>query len=82
MMDVIRMAAIRNWLKSRADINTAIALFTLLLLGALWGTVITEKRAERDAVIAAAINQNTSVAVAYEENIVRTLKLLDAVHTP
>jgi hypothetical protein len=77
MMDVTRMGAIRRWFSTHDGLNVAIALFTLLLLGALWAAVITEKRAERDAVIAAAINQNTNVAVAYEENIVRTLKLLD-----
>lgn len=71
------MGAIRRWFATHDGLNAAIALFTLLLLGALWGAVVTEKRSERDAVIATAINQNTNLAVAYEEDIVRTLKLLD-----
>lgn len=77
MMNVIRMAAIRRWFASHDGLNVVIALFTLLLLGALWGVVVTEKRAERDVVIATAINQNTNLAIAYEEHIVRTLKGLD-----
>ena len=71
------ISSIRRWFSTHDGLNAAIALFTLLLLGALWGAVVTEKRAERDAVIAAAINQNTNLTVAYEEHIVRTLKLLD-----
>ncbi len=68
---------IRRWFASHDGLNAVIALFTLLLLGALWGAVVTEKRAERDGIIAAANNQNTNLAIAYEEHIVRTLKRLD-----
>lgn len=71
------ISSIRRWFSTHDGLTAGIALFTLLLLGALWGAVVTEKSTERDAVIAAAINQNTNLAVAYEENIVRTLKLLD-----
>ncbi|MBX9905539.1 MAG: diguanylate cyclase [Burkholderiales bacterium] len=69
--------AIRRWLIARAELNTAIALFTLLLLGALWVVVVMEQRDKRDAVVESAVNQNTNLAVAYEEHIVRTLKGLD-----
>ena len=71
------ITAIRRWLIARAELNTAIALFTLLLLGALWVVVVMEQRDKRDAVVASAVNQNTNLAVAYEEHIVRTLKGLD-----
>jgi diguanylate cyclase (GGDEF)-like protein/PAS domain S-box-containing protein len=71
------MGIIRRWFATHDGLNAVIALFTLLLLGALWVSVVTEQRAERDAVIAAAINQNTNLAIAYEEHIVRTLKGLD-----
>jgi diguanylate cyclase (GGDEF)-like protein/PAS domain S-box-containing protein len=72
------MAAIRRWFAGRTELNTAIVLFALLWLGALWGVVLMGQRAERDSVIAAAVNQNMNLAMAYEEHIVRTLKGLDA----
>ncbi len=34
MMDVIRMGAIRRWFAAHDGLNAAIAIFTLLLLGA------------------------------------------------
>jgi diguanylate cyclase (GGDEF)-like protein/PAS domain S-box-containing protein len=71
------MAAIRRWLAARAELNTAVALFTLLLIGAMWVAIALEQESERDAVVASAINQNTNLTVAYEEHIVRTLKGLD-----
>ncbi|MGV3627002.1 MAG: diguanylate cyclase [Betaproteobacteria bacterium] len=70
--------AIHRWLIARAELNTAIALFTLLLICALWAAVVLEQRAERSEVIASAVNQNANLAVAYEEHIVRTLKVLDS----
>lgn len=71
------MSAIRRWLMDRADLNAAIAGFTLLLLAGLWAAVLVEQRAERREVISAAVKQNSNLAVAYEEHIVRTLKGLD-----
>lgn len=76
-MAVNMMSAIRRWLAARAELNTAVALFTLLLLAGLWVAIALEQRAEREAVIATAINQNMNLAVAYEEHVVRTLKGLD-----
>jgi len=73
------MPGIRRWFAARTGLNTAIALFTFLLLGALWVVVVMEQHAERDAVVASAINQNMNLAVAYEEYVVRTLKGLDGV---
>jgi diguanylate cyclase (GGDEF)-like protein/PAS domain S-box-containing protein len=79
MMDAIRTGAIRRWIEARAELNTAIGLFTLLLICGLWGIVFLERRAERSEVIATAVKQNTNLAIAYEEHIVRTLKVLDGV---
>lgn len=70
---------IRQWLAVHSGLNIAIALFSVALIGALWTVVIVEQRAERAAVIAEAVKQNTNLAVAYEERIVRTLKGLDGV---
>lgn len=46
------IAAIRRWLATRADLNAAIALFALVLIGAMW--VVVEQEAEHDEVIAMA----------------------------
>lgn len=73
------MTAIRRWFAGRAELNTAVALFTLLLVCILWGAVFLEQRAERSEMIAMAVKQNTNLAIAYEEHIVRTLKGLDGV---
>ncbi len=70
---------IRQWLAVHSGLNIAIALFSAALIGALWTVVIVEQRAERASVIAEAVKQNTNLAVAYEEHIVRTLKGLDGV---
>ena len=61
--------------------GTAVAIITfgLLLTGALWGLVLTEEKAEREEIVAAAIKQNSNLAVAYEEHVSRTLKSLDGV---
>lgn len=70
---------IRQWLAVHSGLNIVIALFSAALISALWTVVIVEQRAERAAVIAEAVKQNTNLAVAYEEHIVRTLKGLDGV---
>lgn len=77
MMDVIRMGTIRRWIGVWAGLNASIALFTLLLICALWSVVFLAQRAERGEVIATAVKQNTNLAIAYEEHVVRTLKVLD-----
>lgn len=59
------------------DLNAAVGLFAFLLICALWVAVFLEQRAERGEVIATAVRQNTNLAIAYEEHIVRTLKGLD-----
>ena len=71
------ISVIRRWLAACADVNVAIAAFSIAMIAALWAVVIVDKRAEREGTIAAAIRQNTNLAVAYEEHVVRTLKGLD-----
>lgn len=63
----------------RGNVNIAVALFTLVLIAALWSAVMLGHQVERDAVIAAATRQNANLAVAYEEHVVRSLKGLDGV---
>jgi diguanylate cyclase (GGDEF)-like protein/PAS domain S-box-containing protein len=70
-------AAARRLLAACADVNVGIALFSAALIATLWTVVIMEQRSGREEVVAAAIKQNTNLAVAYEEHIVRTLKGLD-----
>jgi diguanylate cyclase (GGDEF)-like protein len=72
-------SALWPWLKKRGDVNLAIALFSLALIAYIWVAAITEGRAERDEAIAAAVKQNSNLAVAYEEHMIRTLNGLDAV---
>lgn len=69
---------ISHWRSAFAGLNIAVALFTLLLLGALWAVVVVLQYAERDDVVASAVNQNNNLAVAYEEHVIRTLKGLDS----
>lgn len=71
------IAAIRRWLGKHVEMNVSIGLFSAALIGALWVAVIAEQHDGRNEVIAAAVKQNTNLAVAYEEHIVRTLKGLD-----
>ncbi|MDP1536240.1 MAG: diguanylate cyclase [Burkholderiales bacterium] len=72
------MAAVRGWPRLRADVNLAIGLFALALISALWVVVVMAQRAEHDELVATAVKQNTNLAVAYEEHIVRTLKGVDS----
>lgn len=71
------IAAIRRWLAACANLSAAIGLFTLFLIGILWVVIVLQQDSEREAVIAATANQNSNLAVAYEEHVVRTLKGLD-----
>lgn len=59
------------------DLNVAVGLFAFLLICALWVAVFLGQREEHGEVIATAVRQNTNLAIAYEEHIVRTLKGLD-----
>lgn len=71
------IVAIRRGLAACADLTVATALFSLVVIAAIWSAVVVGQRAERADVIASAVRQNANLAVAYEEHIVRTLKGLD-----
>lgn len=71
------IAAIRRWLAVCADLTVATALFSLVVIAAIWSAAVMGQRAELEDVIASAVKQNANLAVAYEEHIVRTLKGLD-----
>ncbi len=71
------IAAIRRGLAACTDLTVATALFSLVVIAAIWGAVVVGQRTERADVIASAVRQNANLAVAYEEHIVRTLKGLD-----
>jgi diguanylate cyclase (GGDEF)-like protein/PAS domain S-box-containing protein len=66
-------------LKGRGATAVVIVAFGLTLVGALWSLILVEERDERGDVIAAAVTQNSNLAVAYEEHVARTLKGLDGV---
>jgi diguanylate cyclase (GGDEF)-like protein len=68
-----------QWLKNRTDVNVAIVVFSVTLIGIIWTTAVAEGRAEREEAIASAIKQNSNLVVAYEEHVARTLQGLDAV---
>ena len=60
-------------------VTVGILVFALILIGGLWAMILTEEQEERDEIIASAVNQNSNLAVAYEEHVARTLKGLDGV---
>jgi diguanylate cyclase (GGDEF)-like protein/PAS domain S-box-containing protein len=65
-------------LRRIADVNVAIGLFSALLIGMLWVYIIAKHDGERREAVEMAVKQNSSLAVAYEEHIVRTLKAFDS----
>ena len=56
----------------------AIALYSAALIAALWSTLLAEQFSERREAVATAVTQNSNLAVAYEEHVVRTLKGFDS----
>lgn len=71
--------AFRRWLARRGEVNVAIVIFSLTLIAMIWSVAVAEGRSEREEAIATAVKQNSNLAVAYEEHVIRTLKGLDAV---
>ncbi|MBX3651763.1 MAG: diguanylate cyclase [Burkholderiales bacterium] len=61
-----------------ADVNLLIGVFSALLIGGLWFYMITKHEGEYRETVEAAFRQNSNLAVAYEEHIVRTLKGFDS----
>jgi diguanylate cyclase (GGDEF)-like protein/PAS domain S-box-containing protein len=75
----IMKLAFRRWFSRRSDVDVAIVVFSAALVALIWAVFIVESRSERDEAVATALEQNSNLAVAYEEHIVRTIKGLDAV---
>jgi hypothetical protein len=65
-------------LRRFADVNLAIGLFSALLITGLWFYLTSKHSADRQETISAAVRQNSNLAVAYEEHVVRTLKGFDS----
>ena len=59
--------------------NAVIAAVCLVAFGLMWVAVIAQARFERREAIAAAIDRNSNLAVAFEEFAVRTIDGADAV---
>ncbi len=70
--------AVWRWLRNQGDVNVAIVAFSVILIAIIWGTAIAEGRSERAEAIANAIKQNSNLAVAYEEHVIRTVRGMDA----
>jgi len=58
-------------------VNFAVALFCLALIGVVWAVTVERVRFERAETIANATKQNANLAIALEEQTVRTLKGVD-----
>lgn len=71
------IASLLSRLRDFPGVNLAIGLFSVLLVAALWSFVVIENRSERVAAVEVAVKQNSNLAVAYEEHIVRTLRGFD-----
>ncbi|MBX3665015.1 MAG: diguanylate cyclase [Burkholderiales bacterium] len=71
-------AAPERGLRRFADVNMAIGLFSVLLLGSLWFYMATKHESGYRETVGAAFRQNSNLAVAYDEHIARTLKGLDS----
>ncbi len=60
-------------------LNYTIVLFCILLVAGLWGLTIRQVRVDRENTIASTMRQNANLALAFEEQTVRTLKGVDQV---
>ncbi len=66
-------------MRSAVGLSTAIAAICLALSAIIWTAVISQEQRERQEAIAAAIKQNSNLAIAFEEYITRTIRGVDAV---
>ncbi|HWI14813.1 MAG TPA: diguanylate cyclase, partial [Burkholderiales bacterium] len=69
----------RRCLSRRVDVDAAIVLFSIALVAVIWTLFVLDARSERGEAVVTALKQNSNLAVAYDEHIVRTIKGLDAV---
>lgn len=69
----------RAWrrLKDPGRTNLAIAAFCLALIAAIWFATVRQSQSEREVTIAGAVRQNANLAMAFEEQAIRTLKGVD-----
>jgi diguanylate cyclase (GGDEF)-like protein/PAS domain S-box-containing protein len=68
-----------RWLTAHAGVNAEITVFCLMFIGAIWTAVIISAQSKRADTIASVFRQNSNLAIAYEEQTIRTLKGVDAV---
>jgi PAS domain S-box-containing protein len=64
---------------SHAAINAAVVLFSVTLVGLLWGAVLATLRIDRAETIRAAEQRNGGVAIAFEQYTIRTIESADAI---
>ncbi|MGE0873173.1 MAG: diguanylate cyclase [Burkholderiales bacterium] len=60
-------------------LNYTIVLFCILLVAGTWGMTIRQVRIDRENAIASTMRQNSNLALAFEEQTVRTLKGVDQI---
>ena len=58
--------------------DLAIAGFCLLVIGMIWGVVITEAHFDRQQIVGAAVKRNSDLAIAFEQYAGRTIESADS----
>jgi diguanylate cyclase (GGDEF)-like protein/PAS domain S-box-containing protein len=69
--------AFRRWFRSPVGLSTLIAMICLTLSAIIWTGVITEETLEKRETIAAAVRQNSNLAIAFEEYSTRAIRAVD-----
>jgi hypothetical protein len=69
---------VRVYLNRGLGMRPAIIAFSLLLIGAIWSAAAFQAQRERQNAVEIAVKQNSNLAIAFEEQTVRTLKGVDA----
>ncbi len=59
--------------------HAAIIIFTLVLIGMIWFAVIAHVRSQHEDAVANVVRQNDNLTIAFEEQIIRTIKGADQV---
>ncbi|MGZ5141441.1 MAG: hypothetical protein ACXWCX_26895, partial [Burkholderiales bacterium] len=67
-----------HWLTTPLGVSAAIGAFSLALIVSMWAAVIVQTKSERDETVLSAIQQNSNLAMAFEEHTYRTIKGIDA----
>jgi len=66
-----------NYWRKHSIANSAIGLSCLALIGIVWAVATERARFERDNTLAETARQNSNLAIAFEEQTIRTLKGVD-----